>query len=326
MNGLYISYGIETWLDTHFLVVCIATKLERIQQQNVNLNGFNNKTTTMAEQMAAILAEPMDEDDPMDAEEGMNDPTEVFSRNWAQLEKQHPRSFLEIVGRPEHYLATGEFVCLRHPVYICAKVGPDGDEVTLQSTVARILTVQSHTETNVDVWLNLLIPAIDFPQFPLSPVQAPPSRTYMQFPPELIWTNLTVRLDAREVLSEAFVFRHRHILFNDAGICVGMENAFFVRLRWQRDPWQWSGIPVPGDFWLWAIPIPRLLFQAFLGGLIEPDEAYFFWNVQVVNSAAVDPEQETSLHKNSVGLPPIPAGATGRSRRKDWCFDYFTFT
>jgi hypothetical protein len=68
----------------------------------------------------------------------------------------------------------------------------------------------------------------------------------MQFPPELIWTNLTVRLDAREVLSEAFVFRHRHILFNDARICVGMENAFFVRLRWQRDPWQWSGIPLPG--------------------------------------------------------------------------------
>jgi hypothetical protein len=65
------------------------------------------------------------------------------------------------------------------------------------------------------------------PQFPLSPVQPPPLQTYIQFPSELIWTSLTVQLDAREVLTEAFVFRYHHILFNDAGICVGMENAFF---------------------------------------------------------------------------------------------------
>jgi hypothetical protein len=71
-------------------------------------------------------------------------------------------------------------------------------------------------------------------------------RTYIQFPPELVWMNLTVWVDTREVLSEAFVFRHCHILFNDGGIRVGMENAFFVRLRWRRNPWQWSGIPAPG--------------------------------------------------------------------------------
>jgi hypothetical protein len=62
-------------LIPHFLVVCPAA----------NLNGFNNKTATMAEQMAAILVEPMDEDAPMDAHLGANNPAEVFSHNWAQL-------------------------------------------------------------------------------------------------------------------------------------------------------------------------------------------------------------------------------------------------
>jgi hypothetical protein len=196
--------------------------------------------------MAAIMAEPMDQAEPMDSEEeGSNEPDEVFHRTWAQLEHQHPRTFVEIDGRPDHYLATGEFVCLRHPVSFVAKAGPDSQEMTLQSTVARILTVeQNDSETNV--WLNLLVAANAFPQFPLSPVQPPPLQTYIQFPLKLVWTNLTVRLNARQVLSEAFVFRHRHILFNDAGICVGMENAFFVRIRWTKDPPQWSKIPAPG--------------------------------------------------------------------------------
>jgi hypothetical protein len=118
-------------------------------------------------------------------------------------------------------------------------------EVTLQATVGRILNVIPHSETKVDVWINLLAAASGFPRFPLSPVQPPLTRTYIQFPPELVWTNLTVRLDAKEVLSEAFVFRHRHILFNDAGICVGMENTFLVWARFRLEPWQWSAIPGP---------------------------------------------------------------------------------
>jgi hypothetical protein len=199
----------------------------------------------MAEPMAAILEEPLDEAEPMDGHDGMVEPGQVFNQAWAQLEKHHPRSFVEIQGRREHYLATGEFVCLRNPVSFRAKAGPDSAEVTLQSTVARILSVQTDSERNVRVQLNLLLGATAFSQFPLSPVQPPPLRTYIQFPPELVWTNLTVLVDAREVVSEAFVFRHRHILFNDAGICVGMENAFFVRIRWKRDPWEWSGIPAP---------------------------------------------------------------------------------
>jgi hypothetical protein len=150
---------------------------------------------------------------------------------------------LEINGRQEHYVATGEFVCLRRPVYFTAKRGPNCEPEMLQSTVARVLTVQSHSEKEVDVWLNLLIAADSFPSYPLAPVGPPNQRTYIQFPPEIIWTNVAVKLDASEVISEAFVFRLRHILFNDAGMCYGMENAFFARLRWNRNSWEWSGIP-----------------------------------------------------------------------------------
>jgi hypothetical protein len=44
-----------------------------------NSNQINNKMATMVDQMAAILAEPMDEEaKPMDAHEGMNEPEELF--------------------------------------------------------------------------------------------------------------------------------------------------------------------------------------------------------------------------------------------------------
>jgi hypothetical protein len=199
----------------------------------------------MAEPEAAIGAEPaMDEDlYPIDAHEGTVMQDEVFTRPWVELKRKHPRSFFEIDGRQEHYVATGEFVCLRRPVYFRAKRGPHCDAETLQSTVARVLTVESHSEGEVDqVWLNLLIGAEDFSAFPLAPVMPPSQQTYIQFPPEIIWTNAAVLLEASEVISEAFVFRLRHILFNDAGMCYGMENAFFVRLRWDRDTFEWSGI------------------------------------------------------------------------------------
>jgi hypothetical protein len=52
----------------------------------------------MADQMAAILAEPLDEAEPMNPHEGMNQPEQVFTCTWAQLEKQHPQSFMEIQG------------------------------------------------------------------------------------------------------------------------------------------------------------------------------------------------------------------------------------
>jgi hypothetical protein len=198
----------------------------------------------MAGPQGAILAEPMDEDDPPPvAHEGAEGSDEVLTWTWAQVRRQHPRNFFQIDGRREHYVATGEFVCLRRPVSFTAKRGPNSEVETLRATVARVLTIQNHSETAGDVWLNLLLAAADFPEFPLAPVAPPNQRTYIQFPPEVIWTNTAVKLDTSMVLSEAFVFRLRHILFTDAGMCYGMANAFYSRLCWDRDNWEWSGIP-----------------------------------------------------------------------------------
>jgi hypothetical protein len=86
----------------------------------------------------------------------------------------------------------------------------------------------------VDVWLNLLVTVDNFKEFWLAPVAPPNQQTYLQFPPELIWTNAAVQLDSKDVISKAFVFWLCHILFHDAGMCFGMKNAFFARLRWDR--------------------------------------------------------------------------------------------
>jgi hypothetical protein len=151
----------------------------------------------MAGPQAAILVEPMDEDDSLEGNQGVDILDEVFTRTWAEVRRQHPRNFFQLDGRQEHYVATGEFVCLQRPVSFTAKRGPNSEAETLQATVARVLTVQNHSETEGDdVWLNLLLAAADFPEFPLAPVVPPNQRTYLQFPPEVIWTNTAVKLDS----------------------------------------------------------------------------------------------------------------------------------
>jgi hypothetical protein len=87
MNGLYISYGIETLLDTPDSHHLFWGQLENTLNQQ---STTRRQPSTMADQMSAISEEPMDEDEPMDKNEEMNDPEEVLSHSWAQLEKQHP--------------------------------------------------------------------------------------------------------------------------------------------------------------------------------------------------------------------------------------------
>jgi hypothetical protein len=69
----------------------------------------------MVEPQGAILVDSMDEDDPIDDHECVNMLDEVYTRAWPKVNRRQPCSFLEIDGRREHYIATGKFVCLRHP-------------------------------------------------------------------------------------------------------------------------------------------------------------------------------------------------------------------
>jgi hypothetical protein len=72
-------------------------------------NHHARTASTMADPQGAILVDSMDEDSSIDSNEHAN---EVFTHAWAEVNRQQPRSFLEINGRREHYVATGKFVCL----------------------------------------------------------------------------------------------------------------------------------------------------------------------------------------------------------------------
>jgi hypothetical protein len=65
----------------------------------------------------------------------------------------------------------------------------------------------------------------------------------VEFPEELVWTDTIQKLPASQVKCEAFVFHKSSILFGDGGMCYGMTNGFFVRLRFQQLLNQWEAIP-----------------------------------------------------------------------------------
>jgi hypothetical protein len=60
--------------------------------------------STMADPQGAILVDPMDEDDPIDDNVHVNILDEVFTRAWAEVNRQQHHSFLEIDGQREHYI------------------------------------------------------------------------------------------------------------------------------------------------------------------------------------------------------------------------------
>jgi hypothetical protein len=91
--------------------------------------------------------------------------------------------------------------------------------------------------------VNFLVLSSEFPNYPASPPVPPNNQTYLQFPEELIWTDTTQKIPACQVKCEAFVFHESFIMFGDGGMCYGMSNGFFVRMRYNRLGNQWQLIP-----------------------------------------------------------------------------------
>lgn len=168
---------------------------------------------------------------------------ELQCRNWAELRGNHPVTFVELKDRRNIFLQTGEFVCLRHPIPVTIKL-LNGNHLSFHATVGRILHVSNdRKEESQSVLLNLLVRKTEFPQFPYGPATAPPDRTYLLFPEELVWTNVVKHVHSSCLQSEAFVFRQEFILDRDGGFCFGMANAFFVRFRLGCDAAKWGPIP-----------------------------------------------------------------------------------
>jgi hypothetical protein len=178
------------------------------------------------------------------AEQMIIDDTEPqTSRDWADLWPViDPRTFVEVVGRRDAFLTTGEFFCLSEPVKLICDASSIGvfEEVVVNATVARIISVEQNPQMVV---ANFLVPASEYPQFPaLAPV-GPNDRTYLEYPAELVWTDTVQKLSPKQVKSEAFVFRQNWIRTGAGGICVGMANGYFVRIRHQSLTYSWQVIP-----------------------------------------------------------------------------------
>lgn len=181
---------------------------------NVELDS----TSTMAEQMD------------VDEEDG----DEQSSRPWAKLWPVQPRTFVEVHNRRDAFLTSGEFFCLQHPVSITC------NDVVVLSTVARILCVEHNPPMVV---ANLLVLASEFSDYPFPPPTAPNTRTFLEYPTELVWTDRVQRIPAREVKGEAFVFLPNWILNGEGGMSTGMSNAFFVRRRFCVLEYRWEEVP-----------------------------------------------------------------------------------
>jgi hypothetical protein len=167
---------------------------------------------------------------------------EQTSREWEDLlPVVDPRTFVEIYHRRDAYLTTGEFFCLAEPVKIaCDATSIGRGEVVVTATVARILAVEQNP---TKVVANFLVPASEYPQFPANDPVPPNDRTYLEYPPELVWTDTVQRLPPSQVKSEAFVFKFNWIRTGEGSICLGMTNGFLVRIRHQRLSYSWQAIP-----------------------------------------------------------------------------------
>jgi hypothetical protein len=151
------------------------------------------------------------------------------SHAFSDLLPHYPRTFVEINNRRDHFLSSGEFCCLNEPTELVGRAIVEGEEEDvsmLHSTVAWILSVKDNL-----VLVNFLVQSSEFPNFPAPPPVPPNNRTYVEFPEELVWTDTIQKIPASHIKGEAFVFHESSILFGDGGMCYGMTNGFFVRLR-----------------------------------------------------------------------------------------------
>jgi hypothetical protein len=75
---------------------------------------------------------------------------------------------------------------------------------------------------------------LEMPSFPPGGPVPPRNRLYIEYPTEVFWSNYAKWIPEVQLIMEAFVFLENDIVNGSAGVCIGMENAFFVRYQWTR--------------------------------------------------------------------------------------------
>jgi hypothetical protein len=191
---------------------------------------------------------------------------------WADLSIQTPRHCVGLSGRENSLLVSGEFVLFREPVStIISHVGKD---VTLRSPVGQILQIEHVTGRPSRALVNLFFLPQDMPSFPLGTPAPPKQRMYIEYPPEVYWSNFVKWIPQIQLIMEAFVFLESDVASGSAGFCIGMENAFFVRYQWTWVEDTWICLKTPSQFqsfpfddscskraWELVLKLARLIFH-----------------------------------------------------------------
>jgi hypothetical protein len=174
---------------------------------------------------------------------------------WADLSIRRPRQCLELHGREDHFVVSGEFVMLRDRVAHEMQFG--SDERVLHASVGRFLGLEENvTGRPPRALINLFFYPAGLPFFPLAlPAVAPRNRTYMLFPKEVFWSNFVILIPQDQVTSEAFIFLEDEVTNGAAGFCPGMENAFLVRAQWHE--------PTAGEGGAWTRLVRANQFESF---------------------------------------------------------------
>jgi hypothetical protein len=168
---------------------------------------------------------------------------------WDALPIQNPRQCIDLSGRKDHYVVSGEIVMFHDVVAITTLISET--QVVLHSPVGRILRIE-HSATNQPprALVNLFVFPVDLPFFPLGDPVPPPNRAYLEYPTEVAWSNYVQWLPQDQLVKEAFVFLEEDIKNGSAGFCIGMENAFLVRCFWNHrsDGNVWTRLFRPAQF------------------------------------------------------------------------------
>jgi hypothetical protein len=155
---------------------------------------------------------------------------------WEELPIQQPRHCVELSGRRDSFVVSGEFVLFRHHISTTIL-----NDVTLHSPVGRILRIEHVPGHPSRALVNLFFFPPEMPSFPPGKPDPPRNRMYIEFPTEVFWSNYVQWIPQIELIMEAFVFLESDVVNGSAGFCVGMENGFFIRYQWtrfnQQDTW-----------------------------------------------------------------------------------------
>jgi hypothetical protein len=145
-----------------------------------------------------------------------------------------PSCCVEIPGRDQSFLHCGEFIVLRESLEMDAAVY--GEEVTLNAKVGQILRITTSIGDSRRVLLSLLFLASDFPTPRIRERAAPPDRRqYVEYPTNVVVSNVVKWFPGAALLSKAFVFTENALNKGTGAYSIGMENAFHACYRWEKD-------------------------------------------------------------------------------------------